>query len=408
MDKLLNTPLFVKIISLLLAIMLYLAVNMDAPDSQQGQGGLPGTNDSDETVLDVALDASYDESKYVVSGLPSSVTVSLAGPSSAITTTRLQRKYEVFVDLEGLEPGTHQVKIQHRNFSDKLAVNLEPATATVTIQEKVSEIMQVDVDFVNEKEMADGYTVEQPIVSPNSVKVTGAKEAIDDIAIVKAIVDLKGVNETATVDAPVRVYDQAGEEVPVTVEPSVVEVKVPVSSPSALVPFKINRKGELPEGLSVNSFDVEPSEITIFASNDVLEKIEYIDDVTVDLSEITKDTVMELDIPVPDGVKRVNPEKVKVTIDVEAKAEKKFSGLPIEVVGLSNDLNASFTGDTNTSDITIYGSESVLNGIKEDDIEIYADLSGYSKGTHDVKLEVNGPQNITWSLEPETAEVQIQ
>ncbi|WP_066175245.1 CdaR family protein [Bacillus marinisedimentorum] len=408
MDKLLNTPLFVKIISLLLAFMLYLAVNMDTPDSQQGQGAIPGTNENDETVLDVALDASYDESKYVVSGLPSSVTVSLTGPSSAITTTRLQRKYEVFVNLEGLKPGSHQVKIQHRNFSDKLAVSLEPSTATVTIQEKVSKIMQVDVDFINEKEMEDGYTVEQPIVSPNSVKVTGAKEAIEDIAIVKAIVDLKSVKETATVDAPVRVYDQAGEEVPVTVEPSVVEVKVPVSSPSAVVPFKINRKGDLPEGLSVNSFDVEPSEITIFAPNDVLEKIEYIDDVTIDLSEITKDTVMELDIPIPDGVKRIDPEKVKVTIDVEAKADKTFTSLPIEVVGLSSDLSASFTGETNTADLVIYGSESVLKDITAEDIEIYADLSGYSKGTHDVKLEVNGPQNITWSLDPETAEIQIQ
>lgn len=409
MDRLLNSPLFVKVISLLLAVMLYLSVNMDTPQSQSDKGILPPVTDNEETLLDVELSAIYDEDKYVISGLPQTVAVSLSGQKSTITQAKLQQSYRTFVELEGLEAGTHKVKVQHENFPQKLKVTIEPAYVTVTIHEKVSEVVPVEVELINKSQIEEGYTAEQPIVSPNSVRVTGAKEVVEQMALVKALLDINGAKETITRDAPVKVYDQDGNELQVVVEPSVVEVKVPIVSPFKVVPFKLNRKGELPDDLSINSIEVTPSEVSIMGPKDVLDKIDFVDDVVIDLSEITKDTTLELDIPLPDGVEKVDPEKVKVHIDVEKEMTKSFEEVPIETIGLSEGLSATFVNeDDSQTDITINGTEQVLAELKESDIEVYVDLSNYSKGVHEVDIQVNGPQNITWQLAKNQVTVEIE
>ncbi|UTW70799.1 hypothetical protein KHA80_09330 [Anaerobacillus sp. HL2] len=76
---------------------------------------------------------------------------------------------------------------------------------------------------------------------------------IENVALAKGYVDVSGVKETIEKSVPVKVYDQQGNELHIDVNPTVVDVKVPVTSPNKDVPLKINRIGELPEGLSIRT-----------------------------------------------------------------------------------------------------------------------------------------------------------
>ncbi|UPG61851.1 CdaR family protein [Metabacillus endolithicus] len=58
-------------------------------------------------------------------------------------------------------------------------------------------------------------------------------------------------------------------------------------------------------------------------------------------------------------------------------------------------------------DLTVYGATSVINEIKSDDIELYINLSDLADGEHEVEVQVNGPQNLTWSLQKEKVKVRI-
>ncbi|MBB5356404.1 YbbR domain-containing protein [Anoxybacillus mongoliensis] len=406
MDKWMNSPWFIRIFSLLLALMIYVSVNIETQSNSMSRNTVGQTDV--ETVTDVPVVAYYDQENLVVSGIPQSVNVMLEGPKSIVTPTKLQRDFEVYVDLSKLSIGQHTVPLKYRNISEKLRVTIDPATITVTIDERVSKDFPVEVDFINKSQIADGYSPEQPIVKPNVVKVTGAKSLIDKVALVKARVDLKGVEETIERESKVTVYDKEGNVLPLDVEPSIVDITVPIKSPSKTVPLKIERKGTLREGLSIVKMEVIPSEVTIFGPKAKIDEIEFLSGIEVDLSDITSDTTLQVDVPVPKGVKVVDPAKVTILIEVEQEKERTFDNVPIEIIGLNDAYKAELIDpvDRNIT-LTALGAQRVLNAIQLKDIEVYLNVSELGIGEHTVPIEVNGPQNVRWKLPQKEATIRI-
>ena len=406
MDKWMNSPWFIRIFSLLLALMVYVSVNIETKSNSTSRNTVGQTGV--ETVADVPVVAYYDQENLVVSGIPQSVNVMLEGPKSIVTPTKLQRDFEVYVDLSKLPIGTHTVPLQYRNISEKLRVTIDPATITVTIDERVSKDFSVEVDFINKSQIADGYSPEQPIVKPDIVKVTGAKTLIDKVALVKARVDLEGVDETIERESKVTVYDKEGNVLPLDVEPSIVDITVPIKSPSKTVPFKTERKGKLREGLGIVKIEAIPSEVTIFGPKEKIEDIEFISGIEVDLSDITSNTILQVDVPIPKGVKAVDPAKITILIEVEQEKERTFPTIPIEIVGLNDAYKAELINpEGGHITLTALGAESVLNAIQLKDIEVYLNVSELGIGEHDVPIEVNGPQNVRWKLPQKKAAIRI-
>ncbi|MBE4909690.1 YbbR-like domain-containing protein [Bacillus luteolus] len=398
MDKFMNNRWFMKIVALLLALMLFMSVSFETQPSPPGPS-FPTASRDVETLTDVPITTYYDSENLVISGMPQYAKVTLEGPTGVTKTASLQRDIEVFADLRDLGIGTHNVNLKYRNVSEKIEVIIDPATVRVTIQERVSENYPVEVDFINKDKIKEGYIAEEPIVKPNSVKIIGAKEEVEKIALVKAIVDLTGVNETVETEARVAVYDKNGNVLSVEVEPSVVDITVPISSPSKKVPFKINRKGTLQQGLSIVNIEAIPSEITVYGPKEIIDKIEFIDGVTVDISELTNDTTLDIPIPVPEGVKKISPEVIKVTIEIEKEESRTFTNLPIQTFGLREQLQLEFIDPENgTLDVEVLGAPTLLDEIDPSDIELYINLTDIGIGEHNIRIEVNGPQNISWVL----------
>ena len=410
MDKLMNSHWVMRVIALFMALMLYASVNIEtAPSVNQPSTPLSQSPIADKaTVTEVPVVTYFDQENLVVTGVTESVNVNLEGATSSLTKARQLRDFEVYADLTKLSIGTHRVKLKIKDLSEDLKASITPSVITVTIEEKVAKDFQVEVDFLNEDKLEEGYTPDEPIVNPNSIRVTASKELIDRISSVKAAVNLENAEETVNRESRITIYDGDGNILPVEVEPTVVDVTVPIKSPSKSLPFKIVREGELKKGLSISSIEPEPKEITVFGPMDVLDKLEFIDGVTVDLSKIEKDTVLEVDVPIPEGLKKIDPEKLKINIDIDEQEEKAFTDQEIKAVGLSEDKNLEFIEpETGAQDVKIYGASSVIKDIKSSDIELYINLSDLSDGEHEVDVEVNGPQNITWSLENEKVKVKI-
>ncbi|PGT81562.1 MULTISPECIES: CdaR family protein [Bacillaceae] len=411
MDRLMNNHWVMRIIALFLAIMLYASVNIESGS----QGGTQSTNPFSSspsldkaTVTDVPVVTYFDQENLVVTGVPETVNVTLEGPTVALTKARTVKDFEIYADLNNLSIGTHRVQLKIKNLSEDLEASINPSTITVSIEEKVTKDFPVEVDFTNEDKLEEGYTPDQPIVNPNSIRVTASKEVIDRIETVQATVNLETAKETINQESRITIYDSDGNILPVEVEPSVVDVTVPIKSPSKTLPFKISREGELEKGLSILSIEPNPKEITVYGPLDVLEKYEFLDGIKVDLSEIQKDTTIEVDVPVPEGITKVSPEKIKIEIDVEEQQEKVFSSQKIQEVGLSEGKVFDYIDpDSGAMDLTVYGATSVINEIKSDDIELYINLSDLADGEHEVEVQVNGPQNLTWSLQKEKVKVRI-
>ncbi|MDR4251664.1 MULTISPECIES: CdaR family protein [Bacillus] len=410
MDKILNNRWAVKLLALVFALLLYGAVNSaQAPTPKKiGESFFPTSTTDEATLTDIPVKAYYDDEKYVVTGVPQTVNVTIKGSTSAVKTARQTKNFEIYADMQNLSTGTHKVELKARDVSKGLTLSINPSVTTVTIQEKTTAEFPVETEFYNQNKIKDGYSPEQPIVNPKKVTVTGSKDVIDKISVIKAFVNLEDVDQQIEKEAKLTVYDSSGNELPVELSPSVVNITVPISSPSKKVPFKIERTGSLPDGISISSIETSPSEVTVYGSQKVLDSLDFIDGVKLDLSKIKDDTEIDADIPLPDGVKKVSPETVKIKVKVATAQEKKIDNVPISVVGLSKDLTSDFVSPSSGRlSLTAKGSKSAIDKLKASDLEAYINVGDLNEGTHEVTIQVNGPQNVTLTLSRSKVKVKL-
>lgn len=77
-------------------------------------------------------------------------------------------------------------------------------------------------------------------------------------------------------------------------------------------------------------------------------------------------------------------------------------------MGLSKDLSSAFVSPSSGRlTLTAKGSKSAIDKLKASDIEAYINVGDLNEGTHEVKVQVNGPQNVTWTLSRSKVKVKL-
>ncbi|WP_100406039.1 CdaR family protein [Bacillus solitudinis] len=407
MDRLFNSHWFVKIISFFIALMLFTMVNLDNISSQPGV--LPSISNGSYTLEEVELTVLYDDENYAVTDKTEHVQVNIRGPQSVITYFQLIRPtYEVFVDVTEREEGVHTLSVQHRGFPSELTVSIVPQFVRVELQEKQTTSLPVDVELINAEQVEEGYTVGTPIVTPMNVEVTAAREIIASVASAKAYVNVAGANKGIEEAVPVKLYDDNGDELQLNVDPSIVDVRVPVTSPNKSVPVKVSREGSLREGLSVDSITVEPNSVTIYGPSEVIDDINILEGVIINLDEVTESQTLEVPLPVPRGVENIDPEVVKVHVTVSEEQSIVWTDIPIEIIGSTDSFDVSFAeGQSDQTSVTILGSKTLLDKLTLDDMQAFIDISEESVGEQEVPIQFNGPPNIRFIPEEENIHIRI-
>jgi YbbR domain-containing protein len=410
MDKWLETPWFIRIISLLLAVALYFSVSLDSNgEGQDERTFFSSLGNEVVTIHDVPLQVRLDEEKFVVLGAPQTVDVTIEGSKSHVTTEEKTRSFDVFIDLTGLEAGTHEVTVQHEGFYNSLKVTIDPAVVQLTLEERGTAELPVEIEYINRDTLNDEFQLGEPKISPSTVSVTGSQTEIDKIAIVKAIVDLAGVKDEIDVKAPVKVYDEQGNELNVFVSPSSVNVEIPLIVGKKELPISFETKGSLPEGLSLQGITLESETVSVYGQASILEAIEALDNLIIDLSKITEDQEIEVPVKVPAGATKVEPSAIKVSIDVEDTVEKVFENIPITVQNLPSNKEITFINPEEPEiTVTIYGTSKQLESITEDDISASIDVKGFIEGEFETVITITGPENFIIKSNMETVRVRIE
>jgi YbbR domain-containing protein len=404
MDKLMDNAWFIKILALLLAILLYFSIPNSGSESKDVY--VPGGNSS-AVITDIPVKVLYDTENLVVSGIPDTVEVSIKGPKTLVQSVKALRNFEVFVDLTNAKIGTQKVNFEIRDLSDRLDAKIEPGSANISIQEKVTKEFSVEAEF-NTDLLEEGFAAGEPTLDPKKVKVTGPKDLVDRIMYVKAAVESKeGVNETFTQEAQIQVLDRELNKLKVDIEPKTVKVTIPVKAQSKNVPIAIVKKGTPPTGITIESIELDIDEATITASDEILKEIENVM-VEVDVSKITDNTTLNLPVIIANGIRKVDPEMVKATVVVTKQDEITVSGIPLNITGLSEQYEAVVTDPGNQLiNLQVTGQSAKVAGISQDDFKIFIDLSGLTEGTHDVDIHVEGPSEVRWKPDKSSAKITI-
>ena len=352
---------------------------------------------SAEVLYDQPISATYNEEAYVVEGLPKTVDITLIGRKSDVYLAKQLPTNDITVDLTGLKPGVHKVNLKYKKALSSVEYKLDPSVATIVIYEKQSKEKEVNYEVINKDKIDSKLMVEDVSLSTDKVFVKGKEATINEVASVKALVDLKnlvdpGVGEQELKDVKLVAYDNRGKKVNVEIVPSKVTATVKIASPQKEVPIRVIPKNykNIVFGKSISSITPNISKVTIYGNSSKLEKISYIP-VYVDVSDLKEDKQFALTIKKPTGVRAMSASNVTVSVSLGDETTKEFDNIYLEYENLGDGLVVQAASQDSTKvTVSVKGVQKVLSDMDPTTIKAYVDLKGLKAGQHEVPVLVTG------------------
>ncbi|MBR6690227.1 MAG: hypothetical protein IKL65_02730 [Bacilli bacterium] len=349
-----------------------------------------------EVLKEQKVNVIYNEEQYVVEGLPETVDVTLIGSKADLYIAKQSSNDGVTVDLTGLTSGTHKVNIEYDQGRTGIEYNVNPSVATVIIYEKISDTRDLSYDIINNNKLDTTLIVNSVKLSVDEVTIRGAEYKIEQVATVKALIDLANLTNkeagTQTLnDVVLKAYDSEGNVVDVEFVPSKIKAEVDLASPSKKVPLNFVPEGNLATGKAIGGYTFSQNDVTIYGDSETLSSINSLD-VEVDISNLTSDTSFRTEIKKPSGIKSISVDYVTVDIKVTDSSSEpvKFS-IPLDGINVAEGLTAQpIDNENGFITVEVQGASSVLSSIDESDITVYVDLEGLSEGRYTKEVIVKG------------------
>lgn len=350
---------------------------------------------SAEVIRNQEVIATYNKEAYVVEGLPSVADVTLIGRKTSIYLAKQLSSGNVTVDISNLKPGTHKIDLNYDSAIKSVDYMLNPSSVTVIVYPKMSVTKDVDIDVINQDNLGTKLSIQDVTVSQDEIIIKGAEHTLNDVAIVKALVNIDDIVDPSEGIAKINevslvAYNSNGDVVDVEMVPSKVSATVSIVSSKNTVPLKIIPKGEVEFGKAISSMTANVSEVTIYGDSDVVSEMQYIP-VYVDVTNLSQSKTFNIMLDKISGVRDISVTNVNVTISLGEETEKVIDNIKIDPINLdSNYSSQSYGKDSSVTSVIVKGTESVLSSINSEKIKAMVDLSGLGEGEHVVDVIVTG------------------
>lgn len=389
-----------------------------------------------KVLYDQPVTANYNEEEYVVEGLPKTVDITMIGSKANLYLANQLPTQNVVVDLSDLGVGSYDVNLKYKQSITSVQYKLDPSTVRVTISPKKSRTMSVTEEVMNLTDLDSELAVRSvqlyklktteeetgtkenadDRITINEVIVKGKEETINQVASVKALVDvnkltdpqvgenlLRGANEV-----PIVAYDSEGKKLDVELVPSTVRAVVNIESPSKEVPIVVVPKGieDIVFGKSIETITQSSETVTLYGKQEALDNINNIE-VEIDVTNLNNNKKFTETLKKPKNIRKLSVSTVSIDVALGDESSKEVSGVKLSARNLGNDYLVQVSNDSvNEIPVILKGTESVISQIKSNEIEAYVDLKDYQEGTHEVKVKVVGNDNRV-IYEPKISTVKV-
>ncbi len=301
-NRLLENKIFLRILALFLAVILWLFV---AGDRQEVLGfeiriaysGIPLTWRNLGEDLEVVE-------------MEETVTLSLQGAQhyfDGLTPADL----EAYVDLEGKGEGKHELRVHAFAPPGLNIVRIEPPKVNVQIEELV--VKQMSVEGITSGEPPDGKIVSTLEFQPEEVFIQGPYQKVEEVEKVIFEVHLENAQEELTTTSQLVPLDRYGAPVEhINILPdNEVQVQVQFMLPQKVVPVQVELVGN---GSLVDEIMIEPSTVEIEGPRQLLEELEYIYTEQLSLEGREEGFTQSIPLVFPEDISPVEQEEVRVRI----------------------------------------------------------------------------------------------
>lgn len=302
MDKWLQRGLVLRLLSLVLAFVLWFMVN---------EPTLPfALNRTSTTVTGIDVEPRYDKKKYQLLQMKHKVDLVLIGEKETIVRLPM---YHVFVDLTKLSAGKHPaVPVQIEGLPSGIQVRPTPGTIPVEIAEKAKRDIPIDIHINGS--LPVGYQLLPISYEPTHVRVLGIKQEVDKVQNITAFINLSKVYKTVVEMVPLTIHGRSGNKPKVKVVPQKVKVTIPVHEIGVEIPLSVKILKPPPNGYQVETITLRPAKVTLYGDSQAINAYKTYPGIQLDLSKVTSDRTFLQDVVLVAPVKKVTPTKVEIYV----------------------------------------------------------------------------------------------
>ena len=218
-------------------------------------------------------------------------------------------------------------------------------------------------------------------VDPNEVQVTfrGTREALLllDERTVQVMADLRESEFEAEKNVEIQprqvTYTGSSARI-IDITPDTLNIRLDMEGRKQL-PVVVNRSGEPPEGLKIESIEADPKLATLYGSQDLLENITSLQTAPLTLSDKVQSFEQRLDIlpPTEEWVGRIDPPRVRVRVGLAGLVEDRtFTDIPILLYHPAGEtVSGAFRSVPETVDVFLQGSPQLLDKVDVSQINAF-------------------------------------
>ena len=267
--------------------------------------------------------------------------------------------------------------------------NSKPNMITLKVENRITKpvpVVPVYNGSVPEGMLADKENIQ---LDYTAIEVSGPESVVEQITQAVITVDLQDQTETIAQEYVYTLCNDAGEPVNsqwVTTNAEVVNLTLQIQRVKEIA-LKVTVVSGGGASEQTSSVDVSPKTILISGSDALLENLEVLDLGTVNLGELTGDTVMTLPIVLPEGI-------TNETGITEATVEVKFPNLRtttmmvdnIQLINVPEGMKAELV--TQQLEVKLRGPASLIENITNENVIITVDLVTAQPGTDKYTAQV--------------------
>lgn len=406
-ERILFNDRYGKLVALCLATIVCVIV-------QSGAEGNIFTNHMKQAteLKNVAVKTNISSNTYEVEGLPESVDVTVTGDTNDVQyVAQQQENYAVSANLAEMGEGTYEVELEPLNFSDKVNVTIQPNVVVVVVKRKTTRSFTLGYEYTNTNRMDSIYTLETPVLSQNDVLIRASEDRMNEIAYVKALIDVSNQKADFEVNANVVAYSQTGELLDVDIIPNQVNAKVKVTSYHKQIPLEVEFTGELSDTIAIESYKLDKRSVELYGSQAILDDIDKLS-VNVPLINInedvtTKSITVPLKLPQDTSVKG-DSVTLKVDVTFGEAVSKTITDVPIKFTNIPNGATIKNPASYKTA-VKLKGFKEMIESIKASDFDVVGDLSECSESVCSISLSVKKKNILVlYTLNEKTIEVELE
>lgn len=410
LDSLWQNNTFFKVISVVTACIIWIVVAMNMKtDIPREIKEVPVTMDNQTSFITrMGLTIIGDESLFV--------DVTIEGQRLVVGSIKPE-DIAVSVDLGSVNgAGNFSLPLVAENVSGKdFAISsISPSTVNLKFDRMVTKKFNVDVKMEGLVVPEEGYLMEEAVVSPTQVSVTGPDTDIAKIAKCVVSVDHEGsLTKTTAFTSNIVLLDKDGNKIEtsgLTMDVKQAEVTVPILKTVDL-PVKVEFLNA-PTNLDLEELEYAVSNETVTVAGPVDEIDKYSEIILgyIDFKALDLESNFTFDVELPENFINVaHTETVTVTFDWTDMVAKEFTVTNLSLVNVPSDYDARLLTDRVTK-VKIIGPAQVLETMTADDLVGQIDLSKRSVETGQFKtaVTISAPsKNLVWAVGDYTAVVVI-